>query len=123
MSLQIRSEHRSEDITEEGKAGLRLDVKVLLRYIQYVMLSSITEAVDHLHGQGLNVSQEFYFRIGKTFSNTRVEADCLLQDSGLKKHLESVVQEDENAMRSAGVGWPVEKLDAQHQRLKRLSAQ
>ena len=111
-----------EPIAEEAEACLGLDIEgSWLRDIRGWCCAGISEAVDHLHRERLIIAQKLKGRVREPFPHAGIEADGLfcsrlantassVQDRCLKEHLESVIKENENTMRSASIGRTVEEL-------------
>ena len=131
MDLEILIEDRSDDITKQRQSGLRVDVEVLLRKVDEVVLGGVAQRVDRLELKNLLLLQELDGAVAERLAQTLVESDRLLlprfpdrsspmEYRRLEQHLEGVIQQDQDGIDPAPVPGPVVMLDAEHERVDRL---
>jgi hypothetical protein len=123
---QLLSENTPQQVPKEGDAGLNVNVELPFRNIQDVMLGRVSQTVDGLKNQRLFVSKEFNSPVAQPPPNARVEAYRFLrarltdspptiQDCRLQKHLEAVIEQNQDRAYPTALLRAIEKFDAQEQ--------
>jgi len=103
MDLELLIEYCSDDIAKQRQPGLGVDVEVLLREIEQVVLGGVAQRVDRLELQYLLLLQELDRAIAERLAQALIKSDRLLlprlpdrsspmEDRRLEQHLESVIQ-------------------------------
>src|SRR5712692_4527432 len=119
---EVLTEDGLNNVTIERDTGLGVEVELLLRNVNHVVLCGIAETIDDLHGQRLLVGETLDSFLGHTLTHAFVEADrfflsgfpnstALVQNRGFQKQLKRSVEENEHDFLTASIPGRIEPLD------------